>query len=125
MNPPKPDPKVSIDIEHILDGSFPKRELAKKMPQPDLGQCSDCGWKGPLSQCPVEEEGDYESGYYTSPVCPACEDGGCLDQYDYSEEQLKSFKLWEKQNEIKSRDRSQDSQHKSLDKGRRASSMDE
>ena len=59
MNLPKPDPKISIDIEHILDGSFPKRELAKrraaKLSGPDMGQCSGCGWKGPLSACATEE----------------------------------------------------------------------
>ena len=65
-------------------------------PQCDIAICSECGWRGLVSDCEMEEEGSYEEGYFEAPVCPKCEDGGCLDNYDYSPEQFKLFKEWEK-----------------------------
>ncbi len=65
-----------------------------KEPGPDMGECSECGWKGPLKDCPMEDDGDYESGYYQVPVCPKCDDGGCLDRYDYSPEQEAALRLF-------------------------------
>lgn len=67
-------------------------------PLPDIAICSECGWRGLFSKCPMEEEGDYESGYYSVPVCPKCPDGGCLDDCDYSKEQLKLRNEYETKN---------------------------
>ena len=67
-----------------------------KEPMPDMGRCSDCGWSGPLSKCPMEQDGDWETGYYDVPVCPRCDDGGCLDDYYYSWRQWWRWKRWRK-----------------------------
>lgn len=65
-------------------------------PMPDIAICSECGWKGPVSDCETDQEGDWESGYYLIHLCPKCEDGGSIDDYDMSETQLKEWKLWDK-----------------------------
>lgn len=64
-------------------------------PSPDLATCSDCQQQFKISDCPIEIDGDWETGYYDVPICPKCEDGGCLDTYDYSPEQFKKLKEWE------------------------------
>jgi len=75
-------------IEMIEDGSS---EIF-----PDIARCMECGWKGKISKCVREQEGDYESGYYDVDMCPKCKDGGEID-YDMSRKQLKK---WEKKNKI-------------------------
>ena len=65
-------------------------------PDADIAICSACGWRGHVSMCPQEEEGDWETGYYKVHVCPKCEDGGCVDDYDYSDELV--LTIWELHN---------------------------
>lgn len=74
-----------------------------KMPEPDIAICSECNWRGPCVDCPTEEEGTWETGYFDAHVCPKCPDGGCVDDYDYSPEQLKKLEAWEKDNEVQNR----------------------
>jgi len=62
---------------------------------PDLAHCSDCGWRGPATECQKGTEGDWESGYYAVDYCPVCEDGGCIDDYDFSPEQLEKLEAHE------------------------------
>ena len=71
-------------------------------PEPgcDMGRCGVCGWNGPLSECPTEEDGDYESGYFTVHVCPKCEDGGELE-YEMSENRGKEWVVWMERNRTK------------------------
>lgn len=64
-------------------------------PKPDIAICSECQWRGPTSDCETEQDGDYESGYYLVDVCPKCEDGGCIDDYDYSDEQGNKYEIWD------------------------------
>lgn len=45
-----------------------------------------------MTDCEIDQEGDWESGYYDIHLCPKCEDGGCIDDYDYSEEGIKKLK---------------------------------
>ena len=68
------------------------KEEINQIPKPDIAICSQCGWRGPSSKCEQAEEGDWENGYYTIDLCPICEDGGCIDNYDFSTEEL--FKKW-------------------------------
>ncbi len=68
------------------------KEEMGQVPQPDIAICSQCGWRGPISKCQTSEEGDWESGYHTEYFCPVCEDGGCIDDFDFSSEEL--FKKW-------------------------------
>lgn len=66
-------------------------------PTPDLGCCSQCGGRYPVAMCPTEQEGDWESGYYDVHVCPYCEDGGCIDDYDYTTERFYEWEEWRTQ----------------------------
>lgn len=72
----------------------------RKDPEPiaDISKCSECGWKGPISECETEEEGDWETGYYDVHVCPKCEDGGCVDDYEMSEGRAKEREEWNLRN---------------------------
>jgi hypothetical protein len=70
-----------------------------KQPSYDIAICSECQWKGPVSECEEGREGDWESGYYAIDLCPICEDGGCVDDYTYSEEQLEEYYKWKERNE--------------------------
>jgi len=65
-------------------------------PNPDIAICSQCGWRGSISECDVDPhgDGDWESGYYPVDLCPVCEDGGCIDDYDMSEERLIEWEIW-------------------------------
>ena len=65
-----------------------------KEPKCDLCRCSNCGWEGKTSDCETDEEGDWESGYYTIDLCPECDDGGCIDDYDMSDERLDEWDAW-------------------------------
>ncbi len=77
---------------------FPFTEELNKQeePLPDIAICSQCGWRGQSTECPKEEEGDWESGYHMVDICPKCEDGGCIDDYDMSDEQLAKWEEWTK-----------------------------
>ena len=73
------------------------RLLEKKKdtePLPDIGICSECHGRYPLDKCPAEEDGTWEEGFYAIHICPRCLDGGCLDDYDYSPEQLRKYEKW-------------------------------
>lgn len=77
-----------------------RQSLAKDKPTeplPDIAICSECGWQGPESDCITDQEGDWESGYYSIHLCPKCKDGGCIDDYDMSETRLKEWELWDKE----------------------------
>ena len=63
-------------------------------PPADIAICADCGWRGYTSECETELEGDWESGYYSIHLCSKCEDGGCVDSYDRSPENLKEWEIW-------------------------------
>lgn len=65
-----------------------------KCPPADIAICSECGKRWPIEQCPTEQEGDWESGYYDAPICPECEDGGLIEDYDYTPEQAKKLDEW-------------------------------
>ena len=71
-----------------------------KEPKPDIAICSICGWRGDVSECIKGEDGDWESGYYEIDECPKCEDGGCIDDYDMSEQRLKEWEEWAKERGI-------------------------
>ena len=62
-------------------------EVLDPTPHPDMCKCSECGWEGPVHECPTEQEGDWESGYYDIDVCPKCEDGGCIEDYWFFKEE--------------------------------------
>ena len=64
-------------------------------PLPDIAICSVCGWRGSIDQCEQATDGDWESGYYKVDLCPVCEDGGCIDDYDMSESRRKEWKIWQ------------------------------
>lgn len=67
-------------------------------PSPDIAICSQCGWCGRISECEQNQEGDWEYGYYTLYLCPECEDGGRIDDYDMSDERLTEWQQWRKLN---------------------------
>lgn len=79
-----------------LDHMFKEMEVdhSLAMPAPDIAICSKCGWRGPTTECERDEEGDWESGYRMIDLCPKCDDGGCIDDYDMSEERQKSWEAW-------------------------------
>ena len=58
----------------------------------DMCKCSNCGWKGEISDCETEQEQDgFEGTPYTIHICPVCEDGGCIDDYWLSDEMAESY----------------------------------
>ena len=58
-----------------------------EIPKADMCGCSECGWKGKCFDCETAEESDgWESPTYQIHICPVCEDGGCVDDYWYSDE---------------------------------------
>ena len=76
-------------------------------PKPNIAICSECGWQGPTSECIKDQEGDWESGYYLIDLCPVCEDGGCIDDYDMTPERTKEWGEWfSRKGEYKSNGRS-------------------
>ena len=62
-------------------------EEVKGGPDLDMCSCSECGWEGKITDCEtvVDSEG-WEYPEYHYQVCPACEDGGTIDNYWASEE---------------------------------------
>ena len=67
---------------------------SRKQPPLDIAICSVCGWRGPTSECPKHEDGEWETGLFDVCDCPRCEDGGMVDDYDYSPEQHKRYEEW-------------------------------
>lgn len=65
-------------------------------PRPDIAICSECGWKGSTLECIKGEDGDWETGYYPIDLCPVCEDGGCIDDYDMTPDREKEWDEWRK-----------------------------
>lgn len=63
-------------------------------PQPDIALCSSCGWKGPVADCESSEEGDYENGYYAIHLCPNCDDGGSIDNYEMTSKRANEWSRW-------------------------------
>ena len=56
-------------------------------PPADMCGCSNCGWKGKCSDCETDWENDgWETPEYQIHLCPRCEDGGCIDNYWYSDD---------------------------------------
>lgn len=72
-------------------------ELFKRGEEPpcDLAICSECGWRGLVSDCIEVQERDWEYGYYIGHDCPVCKDGGCIE-YEMSEERAKEWLDWNK-----------------------------
>lgn len=64
-------------------------------PKPDIAICQECDWKGKVTDCELDQESSWESGYYTIHICPECEDGGVIE-YDMSPEQLAKWEEWRK-----------------------------
>jgi len=65
-------------------------------PLPDIAICR-CGWRGPISECDTNldySEGDWECGYRIVHLCPKCEDGGSIDNYDMSDKVLEAWNSW-------------------------------
>jgi len=79
-----------IDLEALKEELDNDRE-----PCADIGICMECGWRGPLSDCETDVDGDWESGYYQIHLCPQCEDGGCID-YDMTEATAVAWEEWHK-----------------------------
>lgn len=63
-------------------------------PSPDIAVCSECGWRGSVSECETEKDGDWESGFYDAHLCPKCEDGGCIDDYSMTKEIAAEWVAW-------------------------------
>jgi hypothetical protein len=58
-------------------------------PRVDMGICSECGWDGNIIGLETDTEmGDYGEVLSEWPLCPVCEDGGCIDDF-YPSEELK------------------------------------
>jgi len=58
----------------------------------DMCKCGNCGWEGKCSDCETDWESDgWEMPQYQIHLCPNCEDGGCIDDYWYSEEAIKEM----------------------------------
>jgi len=79
----------------ILDKLFDSKETVDKA---DMCRCSICGWEGECSDCETEWESEgWEYPEYQTHICPVCEDGGCIDDYWYSDKLIKEM---EGENEI-------------------------
>lgn len=78
--------------EHSIEG-----KVAESEPCPDIACCSECNKKFDVADCPTEEDGDWESGYYTVHVCPECPDGGLVDDYDMSDKRATEWNEWHEQ----------------------------
>ena len=53
---------------------------------PNMCSCSNCGWNGKTEglETSWESEG-WEYPDYQIDLCPVCPDGGCIDDYYYTE----------------------------------------
>ncbi len=52
---------------------FDEPEPIVDEPESDIADCDTCDWSGLIADCPTEQDGDWETGYYTINVCPVCE----------------------------------------------------
>jgi hypothetical protein len=78
-----------------------KLEIVKdQRPLPDIGICSKCSLRHKLSNCETEWDSDgwEDPTPYEVYLCPKCEDGGCIDDFEYSTKQGKAYDRWEKRN---------------------------
>lgn len=78
---------------------FEEIELIEEdeMPSPDIAICSNCGGKFKDGEYDLEWDQDgWENPPYQQAICRVCEDGGCIDDWEYSEEQLKKLEIWKK-----------------------------
>jgi len=62
-------------------------------PGPDIAICQECDWRGSLSECGTEQDGDWETGYYLIHTCPKCDDCGMIE-YDMSEKRALEWNAW-------------------------------
>lgn len=72
-----------------LLGAFNKlARTSKTHVLPDMCKCSTCGKAFYISECPQEygHHDGWEMPAYTEISCPECEDGGCVDDFFYSDE---------------------------------------
>jgi len=71
----------------LLDGIL-NLEVLEPKHNPDMCGCSNCGWKGKCSDCKTDWESEgWEYPEYQIHLCPVCDDGGCIDDYWYSEDE--------------------------------------
>jgi len=70
-------------------------------PPPDIAICSQCGGHFHHTQCykELESESWEMPEEYWVYYCPVCEDGGMIDDWDYSDEQAKKYDEWSKKND--------------------------
>lgn len=57
---------------------------------PDMCRCSECGKTFKIADCEKDygHHDGWEMAPYTEILCPECEDGGCIDDFFYSPENL-------------------------------------
>ncbi len=80
----------------IIDDIY--RDMNKSdEPKCDIIQCYECGRSYKLVNCPTEQDGDWEFGYYTVHLCPKNPDHEV--DYDMSVSQIKKYKKWKEDNE--------------------------
>ena len=91
-------------------------KVEDKPPGPDIAICSECHWRGPADECEQDEDGDWETGYYTIDMCPKCEDGGCIDDYDFSPEQLTKYEEWYRANPVQTLEEYLEKRTKTMEK---------
>jgi hypothetical protein len=55
---------------------------------PDMCSCAECGWSGKVFDCISDTSQDSweNSTLSTTYFCPHCEDGGRVDDFQYSDE---------------------------------------
>lgn len=59
--------------------------MKEKIPKPDIAICSNCGGRFPVGDCPTRMESEgWEYPEYEVDDCPVCEDGGLIEDYDWS-----------------------------------------
>ena len=79
----------------ILDNlTFEQMYAPSPVPAQDIAICSECNWRGPIVECSIGEDGDWETGYYPVPECPICEDGGSIDDFDMSPVRYMEWLAW-------------------------------
>ncbi|MBD3263400.1 hypothetical protein GF374_03405 [Candidatus Woesearchaeota archaeon] len=62
-------------------------------PRPDIAVCV-CGWRGSVKDCEKAQEGNWEHGYYIIHLCPRCEDGGDIIDYDMTPQREQEWWKW-------------------------------
>ena len=73
-----------------------------EMPSPDIAICSSCGGKFKPGEYDLEWEQDgWENPLYQQVVCRICDDGGCIDDWEFSKNQFKKYEEWEKRQKEK------------------------